>query len=68
MWKVRQTGRELVQLERKEDAEQWLRPDLFGRHDPCKARLAPAKTQVKPAFDGPSGQGSGKEFCEFLER
>jgi hypothetical protein len=27
--------------------EQSFQPDLFGRHDPCKARLAPAKTQVK---------------------
>lgn len=28
-----------------------FQPDLFGRHDPCKARLAPPKTQVKTAFD-----------------
>jgi len=40
-----------VEVEEEEDVEQSFQPDLFGRHDPCKARLAPPKTQVKTALE-----------------
>jgi len=53
-----------VKGEEEEDVEQSFQPDLFGRHDPCKARLAPPKTQVKTALAGPCGRG--QIFDDFV--
>ena len=37
--------------------QQTVQPDLFGRHEACKATLAPPKTQVKSAFYRPACAG-----------